>query len=125
MRILLTVLLTLFVNNCWAGWDTWSDDDRKLFIASNIAIAADWGTTLDIARNPTKYREAGPIAKTIIGDHPSVSDVNRYFIVRSLLNYYTADLVGDKDRSLYFMIVIGTHGFAGIHNYQAGLRIRF
>ena len=125
MRVLIAVLFGLFLNNCYAGWDNWSDDDRKLFIASNIAIVADWGTTLDIARNPTKYTEVGPIARNVIGEHPSVSGVNLYFIARTILNYYTTDRLQDDYRRYYLIFTIVDHGAAAIHNYQIGLRIKF
>ena len=121
----IAVCSTFFLNTCIAGWDDWSDTDKKLFVASNIAIFADWQTTLDIARNPDKYREVGPIAQRVIGEHPSQSSVNYYFLGRFALNYALADYLESDLKSWYLMITTVGHGDAAIHNYMIGLRIKF
>lgn len=125
MKTIVAVLFALLFNNCWAGWDSWSDDDKKLFVASNIAIAGDWMTTADIARNPTKYKEVGLVAKTLIGEHPSTNSVNLYFLVRTVLNYYITDNLTGDQKTYYLFFTTSSHGIAAIHNYQIGLRIGF
>jgi hypothetical protein len=38
--------------NSNADWDKWSELDRKIYVASQVAIVADWTTT----RYGSKYR---------------------------------------------------------------------
>jgi hypothetical protein len=104
-----------------------SEEDQKWFIASNIAIAADWQTTRDLARRTNEgYREIGPIAKQLIGSQPTTNRVDSYFAARFLINYYLAcQLENNEFKHLYLVVTTVDHGLAATNNYNLGLRIRF
>jgi hypothetical protein len=125
LRLLVLALFACTLNTCVAGWDDWSEDDKKLFVASNIAIFGDWQTTRDIARRPDEFREAGPIAKRFMGERPTMRSVDLYFIGRFAINYYLADTLKGSNKTLYLSVTTISHGAATIHNYDMGLRIKF
>jgi hypothetical protein len=124
----LILALALFIScSANAGCSMLSEEDQKWFIASNIAIAADWQTTRDIVRQADKgYYEAGPIAKRVMGTHPTYTGVDSYFAARFLVNYYLACQVENNEfKHLYLVVTTVSHGLAAANNYNIGLRIRF
>jgi len=103
------------------------EEDRALFIASNLAIAADWQTTKDISRRLDEgYYEKGPIVKYLIGSHPTPARVDSYFAARFFINYYIAcKLDSPQYKNVYLWATTLSHGYAANNNYRIGLRIRF
>lgn len=71
-----TILALAMVCSGSALADDWSTTDKALLGAAVVLTVADWGQTLTIARNPTKYRELNPL----LGEHPTVAEVNQHFI---------------------------------------------
>lgn len=57
--------------------EPWSTTDKVLGTATGLAILADWAQTRQIAKNPDKWRETNEL----LGEHPSVGDVNRHFLI--------------------------------------------
>lgn len=124
-KILLAVLFGIFSIPSYADYADWSDTDKKLFIASNVAIGLDWATTRDMSKRYNEgFYEKGPILKAIGGSHPSTSTVDKYFIGRLVANYLLADYFKEY-RSVYLIITTADHGVAGIKNTQIGLRASF
>jgi hypothetical protein len=126
MRALLLVL-ALLSSNASAGCSMLSEEDQKWFVASNVAIFADWQTTRDLARRTNEgYREIGPIAKQLIGSQPTVARVDAFIAARFLVNYYLACQVENSEfKHTYLIITTASHGLAAASNYNIGLRIRF
>ena len=126
MKALLLVL-ALLCGNASAGCSMLSEEDQKWFFASNVAIFADWQTTRDIVRQADKgYYEAGPIAKRVIGPHPTYTGVDTYMAARFLVNYYMAcQLENSEFKHTYLIVTTASHGLAATNNYRIGLRIRF
>ena len=126
MRALLLVL-ALLCGNASAGCSMLSEEDQKWFVASNVAIFADWQTTRDLARRTNEgYREIGPIAKQLIGSQPTVARVDAFIAARFLVNYYLACQVENSEfKHTYLIITTASHGLAAASNYNIGLRIRF
>lgn len=104
-----------------------SEQDQNIFIASNIAIAADWQTTRDMSRRLDEgYHEVGPIAKELIGSQPTTARVDSYFAVRFFVNYYIAcKLDNGPYKNTYLWATTLSHGYAATNNYRIGLRIKF
>jgi hypothetical protein len=122
MRIFLSILFLLLPTHSYAEYNDWSDTDKKLYIASQVAIAGDWMTT--------RYGSRHPIYNThetnmFLGMHPSVGKVNNYFVGLLVSNYYITDYVDPKYRSLYLAFRITTHGSATIHNINLGWKLAF
>lgn len=127
MKALLLALALFISTNASAGCSMLSEEDQKWFIASNVAIFADWQTTRDIVRQADKgYHEAGPIAKKVMGVHPTYTSVDSYMAARFLINYYIACQLENSDmKHMYLIVTTASHGLAATSNYNIGLRIRF
>jgi hypothetical protein len=127
MKTLILVLALLFTTSANADCSRLTEEDQKWFVASNIAIFADWQTTRDLARRTNEgYREVGPIAKQFIGSEPTIARVDAYIATRFLINYYIAcRLENSEFKHTYLIVTTASHGLAATNNYNIGLRIRF
>ena len=127
MRALILALALALSTSASAFCNKLAEKDRDLFIASNIAIAADWQTTRDMShRLDEGYREIGPIAKTVIGSQPTTAQVDSYFAARFLINYYLVCQLDDAEfKNTYLWATTLSHGLGATNNYRIGLRIRF
>ena len=121
MKIILLSIIFLFTSHAHAQWSTWTDDEQRMFVASNIAIVADWATTRDITR---RYDEGYYEKNMILGPYPSKDRVDLYFIGLLVSNYYLADYT-NKYRFYYLTLRTATHGHAAINNVNIGIRLRF
>jgi hypothetical protein len=73
--------------------DAWLPRDTAAQAGVTAIIAADWAQTRDLVKNPcvegpnceVHRVEKGP-ASHIIGEHPSVGQVNNYFAATAILN---------------------------------------
>jgi len=120
--ILLSLLLTLLAAPVHA-WQDWSKSDQQMFVASSIAITADWATTRWAADNnwPNNTWEKNQV----MGRYPSVRTVDTYFVVMLISNYIIADMLPGQYRGLYFTVRTVTHGSAALNNIELGWRMRF
>lgn len=59
----------------------WSDTDKLLAASALVVHTIDWGQSRTVAKNPEQYYERNPL----LGDHPSLSRVNNYFIATAIL----------------------------------------
>ena len=127
MKTLILALALALSTSANAFCSKLSEQDRDLFIASNIAIGADWQTTRDMSRRLNEgYREIGPLAKNIIGSEPTTARVDSYFAVRFLVNYYVVcELDDTRYKNTYLWATTLSHGYAATSNYRIGLRIKF
>ncbi len=124
MRTIITIIFAVLTTNCYAGWESWSDSDRTLFVASQIAITADWATTRYGVRN--RHNLPGlHETNLILGPYPSTNRLDLYFVIMLASNYYIADTLKSDDRKLYLTIRTVTHGLAARHNVQLGWQMRF
>jgi len=124
MKKIIIIILTLFSLNCNAEWEQWSDFDKKLFVASQIAIIADWSTTRYGTRH---YNDLPNIKETniIVGPYPSTNTVDIYCVVLLVSNYYIADNLGPDNRTFYLSVRTLAHGLAARHNVMMGWQMRF
>lgn len=117
-------LLLFFANNCFADWKDWSDSDKGMFVASTVAITADWMTTRYYSNHknefPTAY-ESNPI----LGKYPSSDKVDVYFVAMIVSNYYIADWVPKEYRGFYLGIRTGAHASAAMGNVRIGWKMQF
>lgn len=127
MKSLVLALALLISSSANAACSMLSEEDQKWFIASNVAIFADWQTTRDLARRTNEgYREIGPIAKQLIGSQPTLARVDAFVAARFLVNYYIACRVENSEfKHTYLIVTTASHGLASVNNYSIGLRIRF
>lgn len=91
-------------------------------MASNIAIAADWGTTLNLTE---RYDEGYWETNKILGRTPSRGDVNKYFIARTMLNYNMARYMPQPWDKWSLYVTTIAHGKAANDNIGIGLKVDF
>ncbi len=124
-NFILIILIGVTLAGCSthaSNWKEWDTEKRTVFAASNIALVADWSTTINITkRYDENYHERNPI----LGRHPSRGDVNKYFVARTMLNYQMARYLPDPwDKwSLSFTTLV--HGKAASDNIGLGLEFDF
>lgn len=118
----------LFIVCLWAApvraeWSSWDSDTRALFVASTVAIAADWATTRYGVTHgfPNNTYETNPI----LGRYPSRDRVDLYMIGILVSNYYITDWLPPQYRGFYLTWRTATHGFAAHNNVQLGWKIEF
>jgi hypothetical protein len=121
MRLVLPLLFLLTTTLCRADWNNWSQNEQRMFVASNIAMAADWATTRNLTR---RYSEGYYEKNQILGPYPSKDRVDLFFIGSIIANYYIADALGQY-RIFYLGARTAVHGQAVSNNINIGLRLRF
>ena len=123
MRILLVLLFVLLSGQAQAEWSNWTPDNKGLFIASQLAITADWATTRNAARRnwPNNTYETNPI----LGRYPSTEKVDLYMIGLLVSNYYVTDWLPKQYRNFYLGMRIVIHTSAADNNIRLGWHMRF
>ena len=114
MRYLLILL-------CLTGCANWTKQDTYREATALTLMAVDHGQTLNIAKNPQEYHELNPI----LGDHHSVSEVNRYFAAVYILDPTISALLPEKERKWWQYVTIGIEAGVVARNYSLGLRTDF
>jgi hypothetical protein len=112
----------LLVSNHVNAWDDWTQEQKNWFIASNVAIAADWATTRNMTR---RYNEGYYERNLIMGRYPSKERVDIHFLSWITANYFIADYLSTKNRTIYLQLVTGVHGIAATNNLRIGLKLQF
>lgn len=120
-RCLIAALAAAFALPATAA-DPWAAQDRALFAVNTALVAADWSQTRYIARHPNLYRED---SAWFIGPHPTVGQVDAYFVGTLAINFAVVDLLPEKWRTVY-------QGFFMVHraqfvlsNHAVGIEMRF
>jgi len=89
----------------------------KLQAGYLVLHTLDWMQTLTIARNPDRWHETNPI----LGNHPSVAQVNQYFLATGIAHtLITAHLPQRKARLWLGATSIMQLGFV-MHNRNLGI----
>ncbi len=115
---LLIMLLCLIAVPAYADW-TKADTLRE--VAWQGIHIMDWGTTLDMARQPDKYHEINPI----LGKHPSVGKVNLYMGLSAIGHMAVSYALPEKIRPYWQYITIGISSACVINNFNVGLKVKF
>lgn len=115
------ILMFLFFPISSHALDPWSKGDVAREATWQVLHLVDWGQTLDIADNPTRYRECNPI----LGSHPSRQTVNLYMGVGALVHLGITHVLPKSCRPYWQYLTIGVSGALVIHNFNIGLSIKF
>lgn len=115
------ILVALMIPLNALAFDPWDRQDIALEATWQVLHAIDWGQTLDIAAQPTRYHEINPI----LGEHPSRSTVNLYMGVGALLHLGITHVLPKRCRPYFQGITIGLSGACVLHNFNIGLQVRF
>lgn len=117
------LLLLLFL--CWGSAsanDEWTKEQKNWYIASNVAIIADWATTRNMTR---RYDEGFTERNFILGDRPSLQRLDLYFTGYLIGHYFLTDYLQGDTRLKYLKIVTFVEFGAVGNNLSVGLRLRF
>lgn len=125
MKLYIFALLLIFSSKVFAICGL-SEQNEKLYIASNVLLFADWQTTIDMTRYPRgTYDERGIVARSLIGPTPGRGAINTYFLTRIGINHLLACNLDNTNTTIYLILTNLDHGSAVVNNYNIGLRIRF
>ena len=113
------IFLLLVSSSAFA--DEWTSADTKREAVYLTLHTLDWAQTRNIARNPNKWTESN----VILGKHPSVPQVDRYFIATGALHLAVAYYLPAEYRKAFQYITIGMEGGMVAHNFSIGLKAEF
>lgn len=117
MKFILAVLLV----SSSAFADEWTRTDTYREAAYLTLHTVDWAQTRNIARNPEQWREQN----YFLGKHPSVSQVDQYFIATGALQFAVAYYLPAEYRKAFQYVSISVEGGAVAHNFRLGVSARF
>jgi len=109
----LIILCVLTLTGC-AHSDPWSRRDTIGQVLVTAVLAADAVSTANIQYHPGYY-EAGPVARKMLGLHPSSSSTYQYFLTNMVANYLVTRALPAKWRPYWQGWEIAVHGYA-VHN---------
>ncbi len=115
--IIIILMLLLPVNTQAA--DKWTEQDLIIEGTYYILKWIDWRQTRFIAKNPRHWHEVNPI----LGRHPSVSMVDKYFLITTVLHTAITHYLPKKYRIWWQGITIaGSGAFVG-WNFSVGIKM--
>lgn len=123
--MLRVILAAMALAASTAHADEWRTEDTQRETAYLVLHAMDWAQTRNIARNPNQYSESGVIARSMIGAHPSVAQVNQYMIGSAVLQYAIARALPSECRKVFQYVTIIDAGVSVSGNFRIGLTIGF
>ena len=74
--------------------DEWTREDTERQLLYTAIHMIDWGQTRHVARHPEKFKESN----LILGDHPSVSEVDMYAAASLTASWIIAYKLNKKNR---------------------------
>jgi len=117
--LLLTLINSAKAELCPApDFDNW---DKTLSATATAAFLADWRQTQVIAKHPSEWHELNPI----LGEHPTIGQVNRHFLWNGLLISGVAYCLPSTWRKGYLITVTAVEVSFARHNYNLGIRFGF
>lgn len=115
----LIILLLLITSTVHA--DEWTTADTKREAAYLTLHTVDWLQTRNIARSPDQFYETN----AVLGKHPSIGQVNSYFIATAALQFAIARVLPAEYRSAFQYLSIG-HDFGYVsHNFKIGISVKY
>jgi len=112
-------LFLLSFNAC--AFDEWSEADKTREAVYLAVDTVDWLQTRTIAKNPNKYYEKNPI----LGDHPSVGQVNNYSLCMMLAHVAAVTVIPSEYRAPFQYVSIAVVSNSVYKNYKLGITINF
>jgi hypothetical protein len=122
MKKTVVVLMLMFsAGTAFAAHDEWTADDTKRQAAYLLVYVADWNQTRYIATHKN-IMEINPI----LGEHPSVSRVDGYFMAVAVIHTGIAYLLPAEWRKAFQYVTLGFEaGIVTGNYYRSGIQISF
>lgn len=117
-----SLIILMFCSNiCFAETRPWTDEEKYWGAALGVALLADWSSTRYAARHGWNgVIENNPL----LGETPSVSKLDRHFLIGIPLLYFGIDRF-EKNRKFLLMGFTGIELYAAHNNARVGLRFQF
>ena len=98
----------------------WTASEKGWAAAWLATRAVDWAQTRHIARHPDRFHERNPL----LDRHPSLGDVNRYFIVSTAAMLLAAHYLPKYRKGMLQVWFAVGAGYVA-HNASIGIRMEF
>ena len=122
MKHLITIFLLLISLSAQAApFDGWTDNEKAVFVASELALLADYKSTSSVLYPDQGYREMNPF----LGQQPGHDRLTAYFLTYMIGNYFMADYLGHNDRMRWLLTLTIVESIAAGHNVSIGAKINF
>src|SRR5437899_9875579 len=112
-------LLLLLPSLCVAG--DWDKTDYTLLGVASVATYIDWRQTQYIAQHHDQFHETNKV----LGEHPTVTQVNVYFARTSALTGALAYFIPSEYRKMYLGGIAIVEVSATAHNRSLGVKFSF
>ena len=89
-------------------------------VSANTLLTADWLQTRNIAKDDDYFETNG-----ILGEQPTVSEVNQYFAISLLLTNGIGYLLPEDIQDHFYLSVAVVEGAVVLNNYRIGIRFEF
>lgn len=110
------------VGSCSAvAGDAWSEDQLRMGAALAAATVVDWAQTRYIADNPDRFHETNPI----VGRHPSIGRVDRYFATSVLVGAVVLDALPSEYRDYALKAGLVLEVLVVSNNARIGVGVKF
>lgn len=119
MKYLLSAMAFILPIHCQA--QEWTDTDTAYEAVYLVLHTADWAQTRYIAAHSEQFNEDNQF----LGNDPSDSEVNRYFILTGLLHTGIAYALPEKWRRGFQIVTISIEASVVSHNYRIGVNMNF
>lgn len=120
MRAILAVILLSLWSVAHATDRSWSNEQIAWGAAALALAAVDYGQTLDIAKNPDKFKELNKF----LGPHPTTAEVSRYFAIYVPVVAALAHFLPEH-RDTILKVYVGVQVVNTVRNFHVGLRLNF
>lgn len=101
--------------------DAWSEDQLRMGAALAAVTVVDWAQTRYIADNPDRFHETNPI----MGRHPSIGRVDRYFATSILVGAVVLDALPSEYRDYALKAGLVLEVLVVSNNARIGVGVKF
>lgn len=101
--------------------DAWSEDQLRMGAALAAVTVVDWAQTRYIADNPDRFHETNPI----MGRHPSIGRVDRYFATSILVGAVVLDALPSEYRDYAIKAGLVLEVLVVSNNARIGVGVKF
>lgn len=101
--------------------DAWSEDQLRMGAALAAVTVVDWAQTRHIADNPDRFHETNPI----MGRHPSIGRVDRYFATSILVGAVVLDALPSEYRDYALKAGLVLEVLVVSNNARIGVGVKF
>lgn len=101
--------------------DAWSEDQLRMGAALAAVTVVDWAQTRYIADNPARFHETNPI----MGRHPSIGRVDRYFATSILVGAVVLDALPSEYRDYALKAGLVLEVLVVSNNARIGVGVKF